>query len=295
MAWTKRIGLFLLTNILIIATITIITNLLGIRYWIEANGINYSSLIVFCSLWGFVGAFISLALSKVIAKWTMGVKIIDPNKATGPERELLSRVQRLASSARIPIPEVGIYESPEINAFATGATKSSSLVAVSSGLLHYMDAQEVEGVLAHEVSHIANGDMVTMALIQGAVNAFTMFLARIVAFAVGQMVREDMERIVRFISTIVFDILFSILGSIVVAYFSRTREFRADAGAAKLAGRESMIAALEKLQKYANAPQDERAPALASMKISGKSGVMALFSTHPPLADRIAALRHGRI
>lgn len=295
MAWMKRIGLFLLTNILIIATISIITNILGVRYWVEANGINYVSLIIFCSLWGFIGAFISLALSKVMAKWTMGVKIIDPNKATGIERELLSRVQRLASSARIPIPEVGIYESPEINAFATGPTKSSSLVAVSTGLLQYMDDREVEGVLAHEVSHIANGDMVTMTLIQGVVNSFTMFLSRIVAFAVGRMVREDLEHIVRFVATIVFDIIFSILGSIVVAYFSRAREFRADAGAAKLAGRESMVAALEKLKRYVDAPQDERGAALASMKISGKSGLMALFSTHPPLPARIEALRRGRM
>jgi heat shock protein HtpX len=295
MAWTKRIGLFLLTNILIIATITIITNVLGVRYWIEDNGINYVSLMIFCSIWGFVGAFISLAMSKFMAKWAMGVQIIDPNKATGVERELLSRVQRLASSARIPIPEVGIYQSPEINAFATGPTKSNSLVAVSTGLLNFMDSQEVEGVLAHEISHISNGDMVTMTLIQGVVNSFTMFLSRIAAFAVGRLVREDMEHIVRMISTIVFDILFSILGSIVVASFSRAREFRADAGGAKLAGRESMIAALEKLQKYSNAPADERGASLASMKISGKGAFMALFSTHPPLPVRIEALRRGRI
>lgn len=293
MAWFKRIGLFLLTNILIIATISIVTNLLGIRHWVEAEGINYTSLLIFCALWGFAGAFISLAMSKMMAKWMMGVRIIDPNRASGLERDLYTRVQRMAAAAKIPTPEVGIYESPEINAFATGPTKSNSLVAVSSGLLNYMDTQEVDGVLAHEVSHVANGDMVTLTLIQGTVNAFSMFLSRIVAFAVGRMVREDMEVVVRFVATIVLDILFSILGSMVVAYFSRAREFRADAGGARLAGRDAMIAALEKLRRYADAPQDERGAALASLKISGKGGLMALFSTHPPLEVRIEALRRG--
>ncbi|WCL47592.1 protease HtpX [Leptospira sp. GIMC2001] len=294
MTWFKRIGLFLVTNILIIVTISIITNLLGVRHWVEAEGINFTSLLIFCSIWGFAGAFISLALSKVMAKWMMGVKIIDPNKAVGVERDLYARVQRLAAAARIPTPEVGIYDSPEINAFATGPTKSSSLVAVSTGLLNYMDTSEVDGVLAHEVSHVANGDMVTMTLVQGVVNAFTLFLSRVIAFAIGRMVREDLEFIVRFASTIVLDILFTILGSIIVNYFSRAREFRADAGAAKLAGRESMIAALEKLRKYANAPEDERGAALASLKISGKGKMMALFATHPPLEDRIDALRRNR-
>jgi heat shock protein HtpX len=292
----KRIGLFLITNILIIATISIITNLLGVRHWIEAEGINYTSLLIFCGLWGFMGAFISLAMSKVMAKWMMGVRVIDPNKASGIERDLFTRVQRLAAAAKIPMPEVGIYESPEINAFATGPTKSSSLVAVSTGLLNYMDSQEVDGVLAHEISHVANGDMVTLTLIQGTVNAFSMFLSRVIAFAVGRMVREDLEFVVRIVTTIVLDILFTILGSMVVAFFSRAREFRADAGGAKLAGRESMVAALEKLRKYANQPVDERGAAIASLKISGKkSGFMQLFSTHPPLEVRIDALRRNSI
>ncbi len=247
MAWTKRIGLFLLTNILIIATITIITNVLGVRYWIEDNGINYISLMIFCSIWGFVGAFISLALSKVMAKWAMGVQIIDPNKAIGVERDLLSRVQRLASSARIPIPEVGIYESPEINAFATGPTKSSSLVAVSTGLLNYMDSQEVEGVLAHEISHISNGDMVTMTLLQGIVNSFVLFFSIIVANLISSVLRQnsnegsdsrnDHNPILDFVIRQILMIVFGILGSIVTSWFSRAREFRADAGGAKLAKR----------------------------------------------------------
>ncbi len=294
MAWFKRIGLFLLTNILIIATVSIITNLLGVRYWIEASGINYYSLLMFCLIWGFTGAFISLALSKVMAKWMMGVRVINPNRATGWERELYVRVQRLAAAAKIPTPEVGVYDSPEVNAFATGPSRSNSLVAVSTGLLNYMDSQEVDGVLAHEVSHIANGDMVTLTLIQGTVNAFTMFLSRVIAFAIGRMVREDMEHFVRVTATIILDILFSILGSMVVAYFSRAREFRADAGGAKLAGRDSMIAALEKLQKFIDQPADERGASMASFKISGKSGLMELFATHPPLEARIQALRNAR-
>lgn len=292
MVWVKRIGLFLLTNLLIIVTISIITNVLGIRYYIEAGGINYTSLLYFCLIWGFTGAFISLLLSKVMAKWMMGVRVIDPNRATGWERELYTRVQRFAQAAKIPTPEVGVYDSPELNAFATGPSKSNSLVAVSTGLLENMNSQEVDGVLAHEVSHIANGDMVTLTLIQGSVNAFTMFLSRVIAFAIGRMVREDMEHIVRIVATIVLDIVFSILGSMVVAYFSRAREFRADAGGARLAGKESMIAALERLRKYIDMPQDERGEALASFKISNnKGGFISLFATHPPLEDRIAALK----
>jgi heat shock protein HtpX len=298
MTWFKRIGLFLLTNILIIATISIITSLLGVRHWVEAGGINYNSLLIFCFIWGFAGALISLALSKFMAKTMMGVKVIDPNKASGIERELLTRVQRFASAAKLPMPEVGIYESPEINAFATGPTKSSSLVAVSTGLLNYMDSNEVDGVLAHEVAHIANGDMVTMTLIQGVVNSFVMFFSRIIAFAIGNFLRSNDEEgpnfMVQWIATIVLDIVFSILGSILVAYFSRAREFRADAGGAKLAGRESMIAALEKLKKFAESGiEDNRGEALATLKISGKSSWMMLFSTHPPLENRIEALRRS--
>ncbi|PJZ57351.1 protease HtpX [Leptospira barantonii] len=292
--WFKRIGLFLLTNILVVVTISIITSVFGIGPYLDANGINLSSLLVFCFLWGMGGAFVSLLLSKFMAKMMMGVKIIDPRSASGVERELYSRVERLARAANLPIPEVGIYHSPEVNAFATGPSKSSSLVAVSSGLLQVMDNAEVEGVLAHELAHVANGDMVTMTLVQGVVNAFVMFFSRIISYALSTMVKEDLQYTVRLVANIVLSILFSILGSIVVAYFSRTREYRADAGGAKLAGRQNMIAALEKLRRTFDAPEDERGgEALATMKISGHSKWMALFSTHPPLEARIAALKNS--
>ncbi|TGM03674.1 protease HtpX [Leptospira barantonii] len=292
--WFKRIGLFLLTNILVVVTISIITSVFGIGPYLDANGINLSSLLVFCFLWGMGGAFVSLLLSKFMAKMMMGVKIIDPRSASGVERELYSRVERLARAANLPMPEVGIYNSPEVNAFATGPSKSSSLVAVSSGLLQVMDNAEVEGVLAHELAHVANGDMVTMTLVQGVVNAFVMFFSRIISYALSTMVKEDLQYTVRLVANIVLSILFSILGSIVVAYFSRTREYRADAGGAKLAGRQNMIAALEKLRRTFDAPEDERGgEALATMKISGHSKWMALFSTHPPLEARIAALKNS--
>ncbi|PJZ41824.1 zinc metalloprotease HtpX [Leptospira kmetyi] len=292
--WFKRIGLFLLTNILVVVTISIITSVLGIGPYLDANGINLSSLLVFCFLWGMGGAFVSLLLSKFMAKMMMGVQIIDPRSASGVERELYSKVERLARAANLPMPEVGIYHSPEVNAFATGPSKSSSLVAVSSGLLQVMDNAEVEGVLAHELAHVANGDMVTMTLVQGVVNAFVMFFSRIISYALSTMVKEDLQYTVRLVANIVLSILFSILGSIVVAYFSRTREYRADAGGAKLAGRQNMIAALEKLRRTFDAPEDERGgEALATMKISGHSKWMALFSTHPPLEARIAALKNS--
>ncbi|MCG6169955.1 protease HtpX [Leptospira sp. FAT2] len=292
--WFKRIGLFLLTNILVVVTISIVTSVLGIGPYLDANGINLSSLLVFCFLWGMGGAFVSLLLSKFMAKMMMGVKIIDPRSASGAERELYSKVERLARTANLPMPEVGIYHSPEVNAFATGPSKSSSLVAVSSGLLQAMDSSEVEGVLAHELAHVANGDMVTMTLVQGVVNAFVMFFSRIISYALSTMVKDELQYTVRLVANIVLSILFSILGSIVVAYFSRTREYRADAGGAKLAGRQNMIAALEKLRRTFNAPEDERGgEALATMKISGHSKWMALFSTHPPLEARIAALKNS--
>ena len=280
-------------------TISIITNLLGVKGYISASGLNMTSLLTLCLIWGMTGSFISLALSKVMAKWMMGVEIID---ARGPYGHLYTSIQRLSQAARIPMPEVGIYNSPEVNAFATGPSQSSALVAVSTGLLERMNANEVDGVLAHEVSHIANGDMVTMTLIQGVVNAFTMFLARIISYGVTMAIsRNDddgpsvLNSGIYFIITLVLDIIFSILGSIVVAYFSRQREFRADAGGANLAGRASMIAALENLQRTFDAVEDDRAPSMASLKISShKGGWFALFSTHPPLEDRIAALKSAK-
>jgi heat shock protein HtpX len=291
MAWIKRIGFFFITNIAVMATIAIILNVFGITGYLTQTGIDYRALLIFCVVWGMGGSLISLFLSKSMAKWAMGVKTIDPMTTSGVEGELVQMVRRLASSARIPMPEVGIYNSPEINAFATGASKSSSLVAVSSGLLERMDRNEIDGVIGHEISHIANGDMVTMVLIQGVVNSFAMFLSRIISYVVSTMVRDEIEYLVRFILTLLLDIVFSILGSLIVSYFSRIREFKADAGSARIAGRDKMIAALRALQRNIEAPVDKRGPSMASLKISGKrKGFLAFFSTHPSLDDRIKAL-----
>lgn len=293
----KRVLLFILTNVLVIATISIVMNLLGIGPYLSERGINYTTLLVFCTLWGMGGAFISLAMSKFMAKSMMGVKIINPRTADPEAAQLVALVHRLAKAAKLPkMPEVGIYQSPEVNAFATGPSKSSSLVAVSSGLLERMSREEVEGVLGHEVAHIANGDMVTLTLIQGVVNAFTMFLARIVAYAIATATQDEegegFSFLTYFAVTIVLDILFSILGSMVVAYFSRVREFKADKGGATLAGRGNMVAALQRLKSNAQL-EDNRAPAFQNFKISSKKAWLGLFSTHPPLEERIARLQKG--
>lgn len=290
---TKRIFLFVAVNILIISTISIVTSVLGLQPYLNAKGIDYQSLLLFCVLWGFGGAFISLALSKVMAKWMMGVKVIDPNTQDPELKSLLLKVHYFAQKAGLSkMPEVGYYEADELNAFATGPSKNNSLVAVSTGLLRNMNANEVEGVLAHEVAHIANGDMVTMTLVQGIVNVFVMFLARMIAFFASQFVSDDKRSIVQFGVTIVLEIALGILGMIVVAFFSRAREYRADSGGASLSGRQNMILALERLKLNQQVPHQEDQPALASLKISGRpSGFLRLFSTHPDLDDRIQRLR----
>lgn len=292
MNMAKRIGLFVGVNLLILLTITTVTSLLGIQPYLTDRGINLQALAAFCLLWGFGGAFISLAISKITAKWMMGVTVIDPLTRNPEERWLINKVHTLAKAANLPaMPEVGIYDSDEVNAFATGPTRARSLVAVSSGLLHVMDKNEAEGVLGHEVAHIANGDMVTMTLVQGVVNAFVMFFARIIAWTVSQFVDERVRHWVHFGVVIVLEIAFSILGMFVVAAFSRAREYRADAGGATLAGRNNMIAGLKKLQRTLGLIEEAH-PSLATMKISsGKSGgLMAWLSTHPDLQDRIRKL-----
>lgn len=293
----KRIFLFLLVNILVMITITIITSMLGVNRYMTANGLKYSNLIIFCLIWGFGGAFISLALSRWIAKFSMGITPINPEQCSTGEREIYNRVAKLAHKAGLPnVPEVGIYESPEINAFATGPSKSKSLVAVSSGLLSRMGEKEIEGVLAHEISHIANGDMVTMTLIQGVVNAFVMFFARIIAFSATQFVKEDLRPIVNMVVIIVLEIIFSILGMVVIAWFSRKREFKADQGGAQLAGKSSMISALSALQRVYENPLPEgyeEPKSIAAFKISNKSTFLEIFSTHPPLELRIQALKQN--
>jgi len=299
----KRIGLFLLVNILVVTTISLVLNLLGVRPYLNAYGMDYQSLAVFCLVWGMGGAFISLGISRMMAKWSMGVKVIPEDTRDPQLLELVRTVHTLARGAQLTVmPEVGIYDSPEVNAFATGPSRNRSLVAVSTGLLQRMNSSEVKGVLGHEVAHIANGDMVTMTLIQGVVNAFVMFLARAIAFALTSSRDRDDSResssfgsyyLVQFI----LEIVFMILGSMVVAWFSRYREFRADAGGAKLAGKPNMIQALEGLSRTFNVVDPVMASsssAVQALKISSRpSGWLALFSTHPPLEDRIARLKSG--
>lgn len=294
----KRIGLFLLTNLMVMITISIVWSL--VSYFLGAQEVNgyIPMLAAFSLVWGMAGSFISLFMSKWMAKMFHGVKIVEANSSHPDLRALVEKVHEFARRANLPkMPEVGIYESPDVNAFATGPSKSNSLVAVSTGLLQRMNSREVEGVLAHEVAHIANGDMVTMTLIQGIVNSFVLFFSRIIAGIVASQVEEKSREMVRFLVTIVADIAFTILGSIVVNYFSRYREFRADAGGAKFSSRENMISALQKLNSLYGLPvPEEENGALATMKISNrqKSGLAALFMTHPPLEERIAALERAR-
>lgn len=300
MVWFKRVGLFLAVNALVVITISFILNILGIKPYITAYGINYQSLIVYCLIWGMGGAFISLALSRVMAKWMMNVQVI-PSETQNPQlQELIQTVYSLSRQAQLPVmPEVGVYESSEVNAFATGPSKSRALVAVSTGLLQRLKKEEVRGVLGHEVAHIANGDMVTMTLIQGIVNAFVMFLARAIAF--GLTMSRDQEGdqakgtpMSYYVVQFALEIMFMILGSMVVSWFSRYREYRADEGGAQIAGRENMIQALEGLQRSLSLT-DVDAPtnsSIQAMQISGRPHkLMKLFSSHPPLEERIARLK----
>jgi heat shock protein HtpX len=291
-----------MVNILVVTTITLVLGLFHVGRYFPEGGLQ--GLAIFCLVWGFGGAFISLGLSRLMAKWMMGVRVIPPNTTDPTLQELVETVHTLARQAGLPkLPEVGIYESDEVNAFATGPTKSRALVAVSTGLLQRMGSQEVSGVLGHEITHIANGDMVTMTLIQGIINSFVLFLSRVLAFVISQAVRSRDDRDsgggwLQFLLVIVFQIIFSILGSVVVCWFSRWREFRADAGGAKLAGRENMINALRALRQLhdpkAAATEASGSQAFQSLKISGKAGgFMALLATHPPIEQRIARLEQG--
>lgn len=294
----KRVLLFLITNILVVITLSVITNLLGLHGYLSAGGLDYQALAGFCFIWGMGGALISLLLSRWIAKMAMGVRLISSEMAIGEEKVLLDRVYMLARRANLSsMPEVGIYEGKEPNAFATGPTRNRALVAVSRGLLQGMNPDEVEGVLAHEISHISNGDMVTMTLLQGALNAFALFLSRILAYAVSVLLnRGEHDRgwhpgMSYALLSIIFDLLFTLLGALVVAAFSRYREYRADKGGAQLAGRQKMISALERLQLNLRTSEDSRAPSLAPLKISRpRHKFLSLFSSHPDLSLRIKAL-----
>jgi heat shock protein HtpX len=310
MKMLKRTGLFILTNLLVVITLGIVINLVShfLGYDLQAGGL--SGLMVLCLIWGFGGAFISLLMSRWIAKTFHGVKVIDPQTMDTNERHLLNMVYQIARRAGMTtMPEVGYYESSDVNAFATGPSESRSLVAVSTGLMNAMNDAEVEGVLAHEIAHIVNGDMVTMTLIQGVVNAFAMFFAQIITMIVMNALRRNDDDGRRgfgdyFLRSAIYNIasiFLTLLGSILVNYFSRQREFRADAGGAQYSSREKMTAALQKLQRVHELPsgrmqdQEERdgKDTLAALKISSKpSGIGLLFMTHPPLAERIAALQN---
>lgn len=289
----KRVMLFLLTNIAIMLVLGITTSLLGVNRYLTASGLNLGTLLVFAAIMGFGGAFISLLMSKTMAKWSTGAQIIQqPGNQT--ERWLMDTVARLAQRAGLPMPEVAIYDG-EPNAFATGPSKNNSLVAVSTGLLYNMTEQEVEAVLAHEIAHVANGDMVTLTLIQGVVNTFVTFLSRVIGYFVDSFLRRNDEEssgpgIGYTVTVIVCDLLFGVLASMIVMYFSRQREFRADAGAAYLLGTpQPMIAALRRLGSMDPQPLPQ---GMASSGIAGGHGMMALFASHPSIEERIEALSY---
>lgn len=290
----KRVVLFLVTNLAIMVVLSIILSLLGFGGYLGPDGqLLIGPLMVFCLVWGMGGALISLLISRWVAKRMMGIKLVDGKTGNEQLDWLHSTVENLARQANLPMPEVGFYESEEVNAFATGPSKKRSLVAVSSGLLRTMKREEAAAILGHELGHIANGDMVTMTLVQGVVNAFVLFFARIIAFAVRTVVHEKIAWIASFAVRIAMEIVLGILGSLVTAWFSRKREFHADAAGAALAGRENMVAALERLRTTRELV-DTAHPALATMKISGRKSWLQAFSTHPPLEVRIEALRAGR-
>ena len=306
----NRWVLFFGMNIIFMVTITAICSLFGIDAYLYAYGQDYQSMFIGCAIWGFAGSFLSLWCSKWMAKRMMGVQILEAN---GPHGQLVRQVHSIARQAGLEeMPEVGIYNSSDLNAFATGPSRKNSLVAVSTGLLQNMDSDELEGVLAHEVAHIANGDMVTMTLLQGVMNTFVMFFARVVVMIIenalrgGDSRREGLGFWGRFMLIQLFQVVFGLLAMIPLGWFSRYREYRADAGSAKLVGTHKMVKALEKLQFHYDAAtqrmaqghdeqgmMDPEPESIAAFKISGRrSKFLALISTHPPLEQRIAALKN---
>jgi heat shock protein HtpX len=287
----KRVLLFLATNFAVVIVLMLITSALGVNRYFTEQGLNYEALLIFSAVFGMGGAFISLLISKPMAKWSMRVQTIDQPR-NADESWLVATVQRQAQAAGIGMPEVGVFEAPEPNAFATGANKNKALVAVSTGLLRTMSREEVEAVLGHEVSHVANGDMITLTLIQGVVNTFVIFAARVVGYLIDKVVFKN-ERGVGmgyYLSVFVLDILFGILAMMIVAWFSRQREFRADAGGAHLAGRGKMVSALQSLSRAYG--QTSLPKQVAAFGINGS--IRNLFATHPPIEQRIAALQQGR-
>ena len=287
----KRVILFILTNLAVMLVLSVVVNVLGLNRFLSSAGLNLGTLLVFAAVMGFGGAFISLLMSKPMAKWSTGAQIINDSPDPG-HQWIVRTVARFAQKAGINMPEVAIYEG-EPNAFATGAFKNSALVAVSTGLLQSMSRDEVEAVIGHEVAHVANGDMVTLTLIQGVMNTFVVFISRVVGYVVDRMIlqnKDDAPGVGYFVTTIVMDILLGVLAAMVVAWFSRQREYRADSGAAQYMGqRQSMINALARL---GNLDPGELPKTVQNMGISSRpSGIMALFSSHPPIEERIRSLQ----
>jgi len=289
----KRILLFILTNVAVVAVLGIVASLLGVNRFLTSSGLNLTSLLGFALVMGFGGAIISLLISKPMAKWSSGVRVInEPQNAD--EAWIVETVRQLAAKAQIGMPEVGIFDG-EPNAFATGAFKNSSLVAVSTGLLQGMTKDEIEAVLGHEIAHVANGDMVTMTLIQGVMNTFVVFISRVIGYAVDSFFRKEGENsgpgIGYYVSTIVLDIVLGFAAAMVVAWFSRHREFRADAGAAQLMGRKQPM--MNALARLGGMQPGELPKAVQTLGITGSIG--KLFATHPPIEERIAALQQAQV
>jgi len=287
----KRVFLFIVTNLAVVLVLSVVSRLIGLDRWLAMQGSNLTGLLVFAAFMGFGGAFISLAISKWVAKRSMGVRVIEqPSNAT--EQWLVSTVRRQAEEAGIGMPEVGIFDSPQPNAFATGANRNKALVAVSTGLLRSMSQSEAEAVMGHEVSHVANGDMVTLTLIQGVVNTFVFFLSRVVGSIVDKAINRDGNgRGMGYFATVMIaQLVLGILASIIVMWFSRQREFRADHGGARLAGSNNMIGALERLRSAHSQPLPAQMAAFG-IAGGGAAGLRRLFMSHPPIEERIAALR----
>jgi heat shock protein HtpX len=285
----KRIFLFLLTNLAVVLVLSIVARVTGLDTWLAVHGQSYVGLLVFAAFFGFAGSFISLAMSKFMAKRSMGVRVISPTSPDPTEQWLLSVVGHHARNVGVTMPEVGIFDSPEPNAFATGARRNAALVAVSSGLLQRMGRQQVEAVLGHEMTHVANGDMVTLTLVQGVVNTFVIFLSRVIGGFLSRS--EDGRGGGYFVTVIVLQLVFGILANMIVMWFSRHREFRADRGGAQLAGRDNMIGALEDLKQVHEPLPSQQFAAFGIAEGPVGGGIKRLFMSHPPLDERIAALR----
>ncbi|MFO7799210.1 protease HtpX [Rhodohalobacter sp.] len=292
----KRVLLFLATNLAIIIVASITLSILGVGSYLNeaGTGLDLQALLIFCFVFGMAGSFISLLLSKKIAKWSMKIKLIDKPQ-NSREEWLVWTIEKQAKDAGIGMPEVGIFEAQQANAFATGANRNKALVAVSSGMMQRFDQAEIEAVLGHEVGHVANGDMITLALIQGVVNTFVMFLARVIGFAVDRVIlkNENGLGIGYFVTTIAAEIVLAILASTIVFWFSRRREFHADEAGARFGSRQGMIGALQRLKAESKVP-NQLPESMQAFGITGgkKKGLKALFMTHPPLEDRIAALQN---